>query len=265
MSEGPKTAVGVELIGAVAVITIDNPPANAMSTAVIGELEEAVTALESDRSVRAVVFTALGGAAFLSGADITELPARMADPEKFHSHTERVRALFARVAGLPQPTISAVQADAVGGGLEFVLLTDLVVAAPKVKFALPEVRLGLIPGAGGTQRLSRRIPPQVAAEMIFLGRPISAQRALELGLINRVCAAESLRDEAMALANSLAELPRVAVQAAKRALRGGESAGSLTEGLAAEGRAFTEAAASADAQEGCLAFLERRRPSFSHE
>lgn len=263
MTTAPLSLIDVLVSDHVAIVTFDNPPANALSTRLFDELEAVVERLESETAVRAVIFAATGSAAFLSGADINELPARVADPEALDAHTRRVRAVFDRVAVLPQPTIAAVGANAVGGGLEFVLLTDLVVAGNDVKFGLPEVRLGLIPGAGGTQRLSRRIPSRVAAEMVLTGRTITASRALELGLVNRVVPTEDVVDEAADLARSLATMPRTAVQAAKAALIQGE-ASILAPGLAAESTAFAVAAASNDAQEGCSAFLERRKPGFTH-
>lgn len=264
VTESVPTHIHLTVADAIATLTFDHPPANALSTAVIAELEQHVTALEVDDTVHVVVFTSRGTAAFLSGADINELPARIADPAELHAHTERVRAVFARISNLPQPTIAAVQADAVGGGLEFALLADLIIANESAKFGLPEVRLGLIPGAGGTQRLSRRIPSVKAAELILLGSSISATEARDVGLVNQVCELDSLDETVAAIARPLASRPQVAVRAAKQALKAAQTAGSLEEGLAVEATAFARAAASEDAKEGCLSFLERRKPTFTH-
>jgi enoyl-CoA hydratase/carnithine racemase len=249
---------------AVAVVTFDNPPVNALSSAMFDELVGLVAGLAKDEDVRAVVFTARGTKAFLSGADITELPARMADPAAMAAHSARVRVVFDAVAALPQPTVAAVQAAAMGGGLEFALLTDLLVCGAGVVFGLPEVRLGLIPGAGGTQRLLRRIPRQKAAEMVLTGATITAPEALTLGLVNQVVpGGEDVAAAGVALAARLAALPRVAVQAAKKAIAEGSGL-ALPDGLAIETAAFAAAAASADAQEGTRAFLGRRAPTFTH-
>ena len=248
---------------AVATVCFAHPPVNALSGSVIDELEQVVDRLAQDDSVRVVVFTGSGTKAFLSGADITELPALMGEPGALQQRAARVNALCDRIAGLPQPTIAAVQASAIGGGLEFALLCDLFVCAQDAVLALPEVGLGLLPGAGGTQRLPRRLPLTVAMGMLLLGEPLSAQDALSHGLVNRVLPAAEVLPEALRMAHRLARAPLIAVRALKRAVYLGLDA-PLADGLHREAESFAEAARSQDAAEGVGAFLERRRPVFSH-
>jgi enoyl-CoA hydratase/carnithine racemase len=159
--------------------------------------------------------------------------------------------------------IAAVQATAMGGGLELALCCDLIVVDERARLGLPEVSLGLIPGAGGTQRLWRRVGPARAAEAILLAQPLTPARGLEIGLVNEIAPAGAAAEHALALATRLAGLPARAVQAAKRALRGGFDL-PLQEGMALEREQFESVLGTADAREGVQAFLERRRPSFRH-
>jgi enoyl-CoA hydratase/carnithine racemase len=255
--------VTVSIGGAVATVEFDNPPANAFSGPVITSLRAAIDRLAADDSIRAVVFTSVGHRAYLSGADITEFPEMLTDPGRITGRAAEVGELFGRIAGLPQPTIAAVRAPALGGGLEFVLLCDLVVSNPQARFGLPEVGLGIIPGGGGTQRLARRVGQGKAMEMVLLGTPVTAQEALNLGLVSRVVPDEDVHETAISLARQLADRPRVAVQSAKRAICGGAGL-PLAEALAIETREFLAASASADSLEGVRAFLERRPPQFLH-
>jgi enoyl-CoA hydratase/carnithine racemase len=257
-------ALSVSIADAVAVVEFDNPPANSLSGPVIAELSDTVDRLAADADVRAVVFTSAGHRAYLSGADISEFPEMLADPEAVTRRTAIVAELFDRIARLPQPTIAAVRAPALGGGLEFVLLCDLVVSGPRARFALPEVGLGVIPGGGGTQRLPRRVGQGRALEMVLLGTSLTAAEAQQIGLVSRVVADDDdVNETAMSLAREIAQRPRVAVQSAKRAIVAGAGL-PLPEALALESREFLAASASADSREGPRAFLDRRRPQFTH-
>jgi enoyl-CoA hydratase/carnithine racemase len=256
-------ALSLTVTDAVAVVEFDNPPANALSGPVITDLSNTVDRLAADAGVRAVVFTSAGHRAYLSGADITEFPELLADPEAVTRRTSDVAELFDRIARLPQPTIAAVRAPALGGGLEFILLCDLVVSGPRARFALPEVGLGVIPGGGGTQRLPRRVGQGRALEMVLLGTSLTPAEAQQAGLVSRVVADEDVNETAMTLARELAQRPRVAVQSAKRAIVAGAGL-PLSEALPIESREFATAAASADSREGARAFLDRRRPQFTH-
>jgi len=255
--------VTVRTEGPVAIVEFDNPPANAFSGPVITSLKSIIGQLAPDDGVRAVLFTSAGHRAFLSGADITEFPDMLADPSRLTRRAADVAELFEQITALPQPTIAAVRAPALGGGLEFLLLCDLVVSNPEARYGLPEVGLGIIPGGGGTQRLARRIGPARAMEMVLLGAPVTAAEALSLGLVSRVVADEDVVSTATGLARQLADRPRVAVQSAKRAITGGAGL-PLSAALAIETREFLTASASEDSREGVRAFLERRRPEFVH-
>lgn len=256
-------ALSLTVTDAVAVVEFDNPPANALSGPVITDLSDTVDRLAADTGVRAVVFTSAGHRAYLSGADISEFPEMLADPARVTRRTSDVAELFDRIARLPQPTIAAVRAPALGGGLEFILLCDLVVGGPRARFALPEVGLGIIPGGGGTQRLPRRVGQGRALEMVLLGTSLTAAEAQQIGLVSRVVADEDVNETAMSLAREIALRPRVAVQSAKRAVVAGAGL-PLPEALAVESREFLTAAASDDSREGARAFLDRRRPQFTH-
>lgn len=247
----------------VALVTVDNPPVNAMGDATLRGLERAIDQIEGNSSIRAVVLTGAGEKAFMAGADIAEFQERLADLNAIAKHVEWTGALFARWANLPIPVIAAVQASAVGGGLEVALLCDLIVADPKARFGLPEVKLGLIPGAGGTQRLPRRIGTAVAKDLLFTGRLINAEEALRLGLVNSVSNPGEALAAALALARRIASLPRVAVNAIKEAV---DDPGrtELADGIRRESELFMQAFASADFQEGFRAFLEKREPRFTH-
>jgi enoyl-CoA hydratase/carnithine racemase len=252
-------AVRVDREGAVAVVTVDNPPVNALADHVIEALDAAAVELAGDADVRAVVLTGTGEKAFLAGADLEEFAARLATGEGIDEHAAATRRALGRWEALPQPVVAAVQAHAMGGGLEVALVCDLVVADPGARFGAPEVRLGLMPGAGATQRLPRRIGMGPARAMILLGTTIGAAEAQRLGLVHAVSEPGTALAEARALAEELAALPAVAVRAIKRAI-----AADLGDGLDRERALFLEVFASADAKEGVAAFRERRPPRFGH-
>jgi enoyl-CoA hydratase/carnithine racemase len=267
LSVEPPTAaphlVRVDVTAGVALVTVDNPPVNAMSDAVLAGLEATATDLGSSPDVRAVVLTGGGTRAFMAGADLDEFGQMLGDGDGFERHTALTRRTFELWEALPQPVVAAVQAPAVGGGLEMVLVCDLVVADPAARLGLPEVRMGLMPGAGGTQRLPRRIGTGPAKELLLLGATISAARGYELGLVNRVSAPGAAVAEAVALAEELAALPAVAVRAIKRAVDGRRDA-SLAAGLEHERALFFDIVATEDVREGYRAFVEKRTPRFSH-
>jgi enoyl-CoA hydratase/carnithine racemase len=251
--------VRVERDGAVAVVTVDNPPVNAIGDPTLEGLEAAGEELRADASVRAVVLTGAGDKAFLAGADLEEFGRMLETGEGIDRHTAATRRVLGLWESLPQPVVAAVQAHALGGGLEVALVCDLIVADPTARFGVPEVRLGLIPGAGGTQRLPLRIGLGRAKELLLLGGSVDAAEAARLGLVNRVSAPGAALAEARELAERLAALPAVAVRAAKRA-----TAASLEAGLDREHELFLEAFRSEDAREGVAAFVEKRPPAFRH-
>jgi enoyl-CoA hydratase/carnithine racemase len=255
--------VRAEVADGVAVVSVDNPPVNAMSDAVLGGLEATARRLGADDGIRAVVLTGSGTKAFMAGADLAEFGRMLSDGDGIEQHTTLTRRIFQLWEELPQPVVAAVRAPAVGGGLEMVLVCDLVVADPEARFGLPEVRIGLMPGAGGTQRLPRRIGTGPAKELLLLGTAITAARAHELGLVTRISAPGAALEEALALARELAALPAVAVRAIKQAVNGHRD-GSFAAGLERERSLFFEIVATEDVQEGYRAFVEKRTPRFSH-
>jgi enoyl-CoA hydratase len=254
--------VRLEVDAGVAVVTVDNPPVNSLTNETLASLGNVAIRLAEQGDVRAVVLTGAGQQAFMAGADIDQFRAALDSGDWIEEHTLLTRRVFDEWETLPQPVVAAVQASAIGGGLEMALLCDVLVADPRARFGFPEVTLGLIPGAGGTQRLPRRIPPVAARELLLLGSLIDASRAAQLGLISRISAAGEAVDEAKRIAQRLAVLPARAVQAVKQALRGEDDG--LISGLERERKLFLEVYGSEDVREGLAAFAERRPPVFRH-
>lgn len=246
--------------GNVAEIVLDRPEAlNALSTAMARRLAGVCAEVSSDAAVRAVVLSAAGEKAFCVGADLKERNA-MSDDEIL-AQRPVFRAAFGGVLNLPQPVIAAVHGYALGGGCEFALSTDLIVADETAVFGLPEVSVGLVPGGGGTQLALRRLGPGKAADLVFTGRRLGVDEALAFGLADRKVPAGTAREEALTLAAVIARNSPIAVRAAKRALRQGAGV-SLDAGLDLEENAWRTAAFSADRREGIAAFNEKRKPNW---
>ncbi|MCZ4551434.1 enoyl-CoA hydratase/isomerase family protein [Gordonia rubripertincta] len=253
----------MDVTDGVATVLVDNHPVNAMGRAVLEGLLEAAHHIRAQgTSVRAVVLTGAGTKAFMAGADITEFDMLRSRPDGVEKHSAFARMVFDAWSNLEQPLVAAVQASAVGGGLEIALVCDVIVADPAAVLGLPEVKLGLIPGGGGTQRLPGRIGVPAATELMLLGTVVTAERALHLGLVNRVAAPGCATDESYEIAERIAALPWVAVRNIKRAI--GVYSRVDPRQLDQERTLFTEAFGSADMDEGMAAFLEKRRPSFTH-
>lgn len=256
------TPVIVTFDHGVATVTVDNPPVNALDDRTLEALGDAAREIAGDRDVRAVVLTGAGERAFLAGADLRSLQHALGTPE-METHVALTRPVFDAWRSLDQPVVAAVGASAVGGGFEFMLVCDLIVADPRARFGVPEVTLGLMPGGGGTQRLPRRVGWTAAAELLLLGGLIKADRAQELRVVNVVAAEGEALAEATALARRLSGLSAIAVRSIKRAMRHALEAG-LDEGLDVERALFLAVAASDDAREGAEAFLAKREPAFRH-
>jgi crotonobetainyl-CoA hydratase len=257
-------AVLVERRGHVLLATINRPDArNAVNWAVAEGLGRALELADSDGEIWAFVVTGAGDKAFCAGADLKAVsrgePIQPADP------AARAWGFAGYVRHhISKPTIAAVNGFALGGGTEISLASDLVVAADTASFGLPEVKRGIYAGAGGVFRLPAQIPRKVAIEMIFTGEPISAQRALELGLVNRVVPQDQVVEAAIGLADAICGNAPLAVQASKRVAYGVEDGRIPAEDefwahSAAEGKALMR---SADAKEGPLAFAEKRSPRW---
>jgi enoyl-CoA hydratase/carnithine racemase len=246
--------VSVEREGATAVVTIDHPPANAISGQVVDGLSEALGDAEADPSCRAMVVTGAGPKFFSAGADISE----------FGGGSEglgRALDLTLRFEQSRLPLVAAVNGVAFGGGCELSLACDIRICARTARFGQPEIKLGIIPGWGGTQRLPRLVGRAHAAEMLLTGEPIDAERALAYGLVSEVVDAEELGRAARRWAERLAALPPLAVAATKRAVSGGASL-PIAEALQTERAEFVALFGSEDAAEGISAFLQKRAPEF---
>jgi enoyl-CoA hydratase/carnithine racemase len=234
----------------VAALRIDRPPMNALSGALLEEIESAARLLDGDDEVKAVVV--LGGAkAFAAGADISELGGQAEAREI----GKRFRAAFDRIAEIPRPVIAAINGVALGGGLELALACDLRVAADNARVGQPEILLGVIPGAGATQRLPRLVGPARAKELIWSGRQVKADEALGMGIVDRVVPAAELEDAALEWAASFASGAVVAMGVAKIVIDAGLD-GSVASGLDLEAEAFVEVFGTEDAATGVRSFLE---------
>jgi enoyl-CoA hydratase len=249
--------IRIDIDGGVATIRIDRPPANALARPVSSELSEAAATVTGDKAVRAVVIWG-GEKIFAAGADIKAMvdygPGQVA--EDVGALEQACRDLEA----IPKVTIAAIEGFALGGGLEVALACDLRVAGQNAKLGLPEIRLGIIPGSGGTQRLPRLIGLARARQMVFSGDPVSADRALESGLVDAVSPAGEAYAHASRWAESHAAGPSLALAAAKRALAAADRP--LEEGLGVEREAFVALFETRDQEEGMRAFLDKREPRF---
>ncbi|TAK11689.1 MAG: enoyl-CoA hydratase [Anaerolineae bacterium] len=244
--------------GAVGLATLNRPDKlNALSPTMLKAIADALEALAGDATVRAIVLTG-SAKVFAAGADIEVLAK--ASPKDIEALD--TRQYWRRFQEVGRPVIAAVSGFAFGGGCELALQCDLIVASETAKFAQPEIKLGVIPGGGATQRLARAIGPYKAMELILTGESIDARQALEWNLVNRVVPVERYLDEAIELAGVIAERPPLAVQAARKAVRTG-MLDTMREGLDAERAAFVALFDSADQKEGMAAFLEKRPPSFT--
>jgi enoyl-CoA hydratase len=256
------TAMGFEHIlvdrdGPVGVVTLNRPRVlNALSPELVAELSQALDQLDEDAGVRAAVLTG-GPSVFAAGADIADMAERSAVEQFLRDHTGR----WARVTAFTKPLIAAVNGYALGGGCELALMCDLIVAGDSARFGQPEINLGIIPGAGGTQRWPRTVGKYVAMEVNLGGAPIGAQRAYQLGLINKVVPAEVTLRVAVGLARQLAAKPPLALRVAKESVNAALET-PLSQGLVTERKNFYFLFASEDQKEGMRAFLEKRKGQF---
>jgi enoyl-CoA hydratase len=243
--------------GPVATLTLNRPQAlNALSPELIDELVAALEACDADEGVRCIVLTG-GPRAFAAGADIKA----MAEASPVDMLRGRSIERWARVAATRKPLVAAVSGYALGGGCELAMMCDMIVASETAQFGQPEINIGIIPGAGGTQRLTRALGPYRAMELVLTGATLSAREALAHGLVNRVVPVEALLPEALRLARQVAEKPPLAAQLAKEAVRAAAET-TLREGLAIELRNFYLLFATEDQKEGMRAFIEKRRAEF---
>jgi len=247
-----------ETRGPVGLITFNRPEAlNAFNDQLMTELGQALDAFEADDAIGAIVVTG-SEKAFAAGADIKEMQEKTF-AEVYQE--DLVTRNWERVTRCRKPVIAAVSGYALGGGCEFAMMCDMILASPSAKFGQPEIKLGIIPGAGGTQRLTRAVGKAKAMEMILTGRNMTAEEAERLGLVSRIVPGETLLDEAVATAKAIAQMSRTAVMMAKESVNRAFEV-SLHEGILFERRAFHAAFATEDQKEGMAAFAEKRSPAF---
>ena len=250
---------GEPALPGVALVTLDRREAlNALSSGLLAELDAKLAALDADPDCRAIVITGAGERAFAAGADVRELSAETPDT----LHASDPFAAVDRVATLATPTIAAVRGFALGGGCELAMACDMLIAGDDAKFGQPEILIGVIPGAGGTQRLARATGKARAMELVLTGRRIDAAEADRLGLVTRVVPAAETVATALELAATIAAMPPLAVRAAKAAVRAGQDL-ALADGLRYERDRFEALFATDDQREGMAAFLEKRRATWT--
>jgi enoyl-CoA hydratase len=247
----------LETRGKVAIITINRPPMNALSRDTLAEMESMLLGIREDPSIRSVILTGAGEKMFSAGADITEF----GDFANREQSIRRVHDLFNMIELFPKPIIACVNGKALGGGNELQMACHLTIASENAEFGLPEVKLGIIPGYGGTQRLPRLIGKRRALELLLSGERISASKALEYGLINGVVPRDSLLSEAMTWAERLADGPPLAIHGILDSVQKGDSV-SLQEGLSIELKNMLSVSGSEDAIEGVTAFFSKRKAEF---
>lgn len=246
----------------IAVVTINRPKVlNALDIPTLLELESAFERLERDDEVRVIIITGAGERAFVAGGDIADLNARkgLAHYQEF---AEIIHRVFRRIEICDKPTIAAVNGYALGGGTELIMVTDIRVLADTTRLGLPEITLGLFPGAGGTQRIIRQVSPCRAKEIMFTGEQISADEALAIGLVNKVVPKANVLAEAQSLAAKIASKSPLVLKLLKRTLRDGADM-PLAAALPYEQSMIGLVLDTADAHEGCTAFLEKRPPKFT--
>ena len=245
----------------IALLTVNRPPKlNALNRAVMGEIDDAIGRVASENGIRALIVTGAGEKAFVAGADIAEIADT--PPVLAQEQALRGQRVFRRLETLGKPSIAAINGWALGGGLELALACTMRIAAPSAKMGQPEVKLGIIAGYGGTQRLPRLVGRGRALELLLTGEPIDATEAHRIGLVNHIAPAGELIEFSRALLRKIFTSGPLAIALSMQAVDVGLNCG-LEEGLRYEASAFGVVAATEDRREGTRAFLEKRAPVFS--
>jgi enoyl-CoA hydratase len=248
----------LERDGAVAIVTLNRPKVlNALNNQTLAELSACMASLKADEGVRAIILTGSGEKSFVAGADINELATQ--SPVEGQAHARRGQLIFDAIEQLGKPVIAAINGFALGGGCELAMACTIRLAADSARFGQPEVNLGLIPGYAGSQRLPRLVGKGIAMEILLTGDMVSASRAYEIGLVNRVVPAAELMTEAKKLAQALAAKAPIAVRFIIEAVNQGLE-GPFAAGEYLETSLFGTIASSEDMREGTRAFLEKRKP-----
>jgi enoyl-CoA hydratase/carnithine racemase len=247
--------------GRVALVTIDNPPVNALSAALLDELSGELARLDGEDDARAIVVRGGGDRAFVAGADIKEFPSLRETPREGGS-ARGIQKVGAEIERLRTPVVAAIHGFCLGGGLELAMACDVRVAAEDAQLGQPEIKLGLLPGGGGTQRLPRLVGHGRALLLNMTGDPISGTQAYEWGLVERVVPREQLLDAALEIARTIAERSPHAIAVIKEIAAETRDL-PLADGLRREAEAFLRCLASEDGREGVAAFIEKREPAWT--
>ena len=249
----------IEKSGKIGIVTVNRPQQmNSMNSLTRSELADAFNLLENDKNIAVILLTGSEGKAFIAGADIKEFLNQTIENEK---QLEEDWIVTTIISNLKKPVIAVIDGFCLGGGLELAMSCDLRIASDRSKLGQPEINIGIIPGAGGTQRLTRLIGEGRAMEMILTGRMITAEEAFNYGIINFVYDPDDLMDEAMEIANTIGEKSKYAVERAKKSIKA-VSEMNLKDGLKLERKMFIECLNSEDGKEGITAFIEKRKPNF---
>ena len=249
----------IEKNGKIGIVTVNRPKQmNSMNSLTRSELAEAFNLLENDKDIAVILLTGSEGKAFIAGADIKEFLNQTIETEK---QLEEDWVVTTIISNLKKPVIAVIDGFCLGGGLELAMSCDLRIASDRSKLGQPEINIGIIPGAGGTQRLTRLIGEGRAMEMILTGRMITAEEAFSYGIVNFVYDSDDLMDEAIQIANTIGDKSKYAVERAKKSVKA-VSEMNLKDGLKLEREMFIECLNSEDGEEGITAFIEKRKPNF---
>ncbi len=247
----------------VATLVIDHPPVNALNKQTLTELDAAVDALLADVNVKVIVITGAGQMAFVAGADVGDIGEIVKNKDAIAAQAmiELGQSVFNKIEGSNKPVIAAINGFCLGGGLELAMSCHIRIAGDRSRFGQPEIGLGIMPGWGGTQRLTRIVGPSKATEIMLTGDQITAQQAMQLRLVNMVVPGGEVMRQSIGLAKKISNKSAISIAAILGSIRDGLD-GQLQAGLAAERKHFVAVASSSDAQEGITAFLEKREAKF---